>query len=182
MIFVLAEIAAGCYVAVTPLVLAQTFGFSVREIAVFMSLEGVFASVVYALIGPFMLAHLSKNFILRFSMFMCVITCGLLFFGEIGAFIWADSFFMAIGFSLAYYIILSMFSDTSDERRRGWILSVLSSLWGLTMGMGLMLCGVLVGFSNALCLLVCVALGVAAFLMSLAKIGRFRIPSDSIPE
>ena len=181
-IFVLAEIAAGCYVAVTPLVLAQTFGFSVREIAVFMSLEGVFASVVYALIGPFMLAHLSKNFILRFSMFMCVITCGLLFFGEIGAFIWADSFFMAIGFSLAYYIILSMFSDTSDERRRGWILSVLSSLWGLTMGMGLMLCGVLVGFSNALCLIVCVALGVAAFLMSLAKIGRFRIPSDSIPE
>ena len=75
-----------------------------------------------------------------------------------------------------------MFSDTSDERRRGWILSVLSSLWGLTMGMGLMLCGVLVGFSNALCLLVCVALGVAAFLMSLAKIGRFKIPSDSIPE
>lgn len=177
MIFVSAEIAGGCYVALSPLVLSQTFEFSVREIAVFLSLEGVFSSIVFAVIGPQMLARFSKNFILRFSMSMCIVTCGMLYFKELGSFIWADAFFMAMGFSLSYYIILSMFSDTTDEHRRGWLLSVLSSLWGLTMGTGLMLCGIIVGISNNFALAVCVMLCVMAFLFSIAKIRTFKINS-----
>ncbi len=179
-IFILAEVAAGCYVAITPIALAQTFEFSVKEIAAFMSLEGVFASIVFAYIGPKMLSKFSKNFVLRFSMTMCIVTCGLLFFKDLGMLIWADAFFMAVGFSLAYYVILSMFSDTADESRRGWLLSVLSSLWGLTMGMGLLLCGIIAGFSNGACIGACVALSSAAFLLSIERIRRFKI--SGIPE
>lgn len=180
-IFIFSEIAAGCIAALSPLVLADSFGFSVKQIALYMSLHGVFSSVMFALVGPKMLEKFSKNFSLRLSMTLCIVAAILPFFDEIGGFIWANTFFMASGFGLSYYVILAMFSDTADERRRGWLLSVMSSMWGLTMGIGLVLCGIAVGVSNGFCILISVVLCAVAFLMSLARIRRFKI-SSMIPE
>ncbi len=174
-IFTLSEVAAGCFVGLTPLVLDKTFGFSVKEIAMFISLQGVCASVVFGVIGPQMLKRFSKNFILRFSMFMCVVTCASLYFEELGNFVWLNSAMFAMGFSLAYYIILAIMADSASENRRGWLLSVLSSLWGFTMGIGLLLCGLVVCVSNGFGLLICVILCLAAFLFSLERIKTFKV-------
>ncbi len=174
-IFTLSEVAAGCFVGLTPLVLDKTFGFSVKEIAMFISFQGVCASAVFGFIGPQMLKRFSKNFILRFSMFMSVVTCASLYFEELGKFVWVNSAMFAMGFSLAYYIILAIMADSASENRRGWLLSVLSSLWGFTMGLGLLLCGLVVCISNGFGLLVCVILCLIAFLFSLERIKSFKI-------
>ena len=114
-------------------------------------------------------------------MTLCIVAAIQPFFEDIGKFVWANTFFMASGFGLSYYVILAMFADSADGRRRGWLLSVMSSMWGLTMGMGLVLCGIAVGVSNGFCILISVVLCAVAFLMSLAKIRRFKI-SSMIPE
>ncbi len=174
-IFILAHVGAGCFVALTPLVLDKTFGFSVKEIAMFISLQGVCASFVFAVLGPLMLKHFSKNFILRFAMFMSVVTCATIYLEELGKFIWINAAMFSLGFSLAYYIILSIMADSATENRRGWLLSVLSSLWGLTMGIGLLLCGVVVGISNGFGIIVCSLLCLAAFLFSLERLKPFKV-------
>ncbi|MBP3357987.1 MAG: MFS transporter [Opitutales bacterium] len=177
-IFVLAEIGAGCFTALIPLKLGESFDFSVKEIAYFISLHGVFSSVVFGLIGPQMLKRFSKNFILRFSMFMCIIACAMPYFDELENLIWLDTFAMAMGYALSYYILLSIMADSASEKKRGWLLSVLSSLWGLTMGIGLVLCGIIVGISNDFGILICTILSLSAFLFSLERIKHFKLKDD----
>lgn len=177
-IFVLAEIGAGCFTALIPLKLGESFDFSVKEIAYFISLHGVFSSVVFGFIGPQMLKRFSKNFILRFSMFMCIIACAMPYFDELENLIWLDTFAMAMGYALSYYILLSIMADSASEKKRGWLLSVLSSLWGLTMGIGLVLCGIIVGISNDFGILICTILSLSAFLFSLERIKHFKLKDD----
>ena len=177
-IFVLAEVAAGCFTALIPLKLGESFNFSVKEIALFISLHGVFSSVVFGFIGPQMLKRFSKNFILRFSMFMSIIACAIPYFDELENFIWLNTFVMSMGYALAYYIMLSIMADSASEKKRGWLLSVLSSLWGLTMGIGLVLCGIVVGVSNNFGILVCTTLSLLAFLFSLERIKHFKLKDD----
>ena len=45
-------------------------------------------------------------------------------------------------------------------------MSVLSSLWGLTMGVGLALCGLLAGLADEFCIAVCLALCAASLALS----------------
>lgn len=177
-IFILAEVGAGCFTALMPLKLGESFGFSVKQIALFISLHGVFSSLVFGFIGPQMLKRFSKNFILRFSMFMCIITCVMPYFNELGDYIWLNTFTMSMGYALAYYIMLSIMADSATENKRGWLLSVLSSLWGLTMGIGLVLCGIIVGISNNCGILVCTILSLGAFLFSLEQIKPFLVKDD----
>ena len=174
----MAEVGAGCFTALIPLKLGESFGFSVKEIAYFISLHGVFSSIVFGFIGPQMLKRFSKNFILRFSIFMCIISCAMPYFDELGNLIWLDAFAMAMGYALSYYILLSIMADSASEKKRGWLLSVLSSLWGLTMGIGLVLCGIIVGISNNFGILICTILSLLAFLFSLEKIKHFKLQDD----
>ena len=70
------------------------------------------------------------------------------------------------GFALSYFVTLAIFSESAPEGRRGWVLSVLSSLWGLTMGVGLALCGLLAGLADEFCIAVCLALCAASLALS----------------
>ena len=89
--------------------------------------------------------------------------------------IWVLTCIQASGFALSYYVMLSIFSESTDESMRGWILSVLSSMWGLTMGMGLLLCGLLAWISNWAALGACIVLAAASLYLSLAKIKNFKM-------
>ena len=177
-IFILVEVSAGCFTALMPLKLAESFNFSVKEIALFISLHGVFSSLVFGVIGPQMLKRFSKNFILRFSIFMCIITCIMPYFSELGDYIWINSFTMSMGMALAYYIMLSIMADSASESKRGWLLSVLASLWGLTMGIGLVLCGIIVAVSNNFAIFVCTILSLIALLFSMQQIRNFLVKDD----
>ena len=111
-------------------------------------------------------------------MFMCIIACAMPYFDELENLIWLDTFAMAMGYALSYYILLSIMADSASEKKRGWLLSVLSSLWGLTMGIGLVLCGIIVGISNDFGILICTILSLSAFLFSLERIKHFKLKDD----
>jgi len=174
-IFVLNQTAGGCFMALTPLVLAKSYGFSIKEIAAFMSVQGVFSSIVFGLVGPKLIAYFSKSSALRFSALMCLVSTVYMYITDVGNFIWLLCALQPLGFALSYYVMLSLFSDAAQKSRRGWLLSVLASLWGLTSGMGLLLCGILVGFSNEHCLWACAAMSAAALALCAKKIGAFRM-------
>ncbi len=158
LIFVLSEIASGCFTALIPLVLTQSFEFGVKEIAWFMSLQGACGGVVFAWIGPAMISKISKTSALKFSLFMATLGCALPLFEPIGKWIWTVAAIQALGFMLSYYVVLAILSESCEDGKRGWILSVMSSLWGLTVGIGLVACGVFVAFSNTFCIAVCIIL------------------------
>jgi len=162
LIFTFNELSGGCFTALAPLILTQDFGFGVKSLAWFMSLEGICGGILFALVGPKLLEKFTHRSVLVFSMFMSIISLILPFFPSIGAGIWIITATQALGFLLTYYVILAMFSELSAENKRGWILSVLSSLWGLTMGAGLVICGVLVTISNSVCLSACIVLSMIA--------------------
>lgn len=162
LIFILSEVASGCFTALIPLVLAQSFEFGVKDIAWFMSLQGACGGIVFAWIGPAMISKISKTAALKFSLFMATAGCAIPLFESLGEWIWSVAAIQALGFMLSYYVVLAILSESCEEEKRGWILSVMSSLWGLTVGIGLVACGVLVAVSNTFCLAACAALCAAS--------------------
>lgn len=174
LMFVLSQTASGCFTATIPLILTQTFGFSIKMLAAFISVGGVFAGIIFGFVGPQMLLRFKKTSALRFAMCMCV-TAVIFPFVASSETIWVLTCIQASGFALSYYVMLSIFSESTDESMRGWILSVLSSMWGLTMGMGLLLCGLLAWISNWAALGACIVLAAASLYLSLAKIKNFKM-------
>jgi len=141
-IFILTQTASGCFTAALPLILDSDYGFSPRMLAFFISVGGVFAGLIFTPIGPFLLKKFSGMNVLRFSIFTTLAILTIPFF-DVGIFIWIIPPIMSFAFPLGYYTSVSMFSQASSESRRGWVLSILSGLWGLTVGIGLFLCGLL---------------------------------------
>ncbi|MBP3525918.1 MAG: MFS transporter [Opitutales bacterium] len=162
-VFCLNQVGAGAFFAAVPLVLESKSGFSAREIAAFLSVEGVFSGAVFAFFGPMLLRRASAPKALVASLAVGVATVALPLVSEN---YWAIPPMQAGGFALSYFVTLAIFSENAPEGRRGWILSVLSSLWGLTMGIGLALCGLLAGIADDLCIAVCLALCAASLALS----------------
>ena len=165
-IFYLNQIAAGAFLAVMPIILASQSGFSAREVAYYLSIEGCVAGVMCAIVGPFSLKKFSARSLLIFSMGLSVLTVLVPIITTNYFAMWGLSVLHSMGFALAYYIVVAMFSESSTDEKRGWTLSVVSSFWGLTCGLGLALCGVLSGYSNIACVCGCLVLCVGAFYLA----------------
>lgn len=165
-IFCLNQVGAGAFFAAVPLVLESKSGFSAREIAAFLSVEGVFSGAVFAFFGPMLLRRASAPKALVASLAVGVATVALPLVSENYWEMWAIPPMQAGGFALSYFVTLAIFSESAPEGRRGWVLSVLSSLWGLTMGVGLALCGLLAGLADEFCIAVCLALCAASLALS----------------
>lgn len=172
-VFCLNQVGAGAFFAVVPLILESKSGFSAREIAAFLSAEGVFSGAVFAFFGPMLLRRVSAPKALVASLAVGAATVALPLVSENYWVMWAVPPMQAGGFALSYFVTLAIFSENAPEGRRGWILSVLSSLWGLTMGVGLALCGLLAGLADGFCVAVCLALCAAA--LALCVRGRAAI-------
>lgn len=172
-VFCLNQVGAGAFFAVVPLILESKSGFSAREIAAFLSAEGVFSGAVFAFFGPMLLRRVSAPKALVASLAVGAATVALPLVSENYWVMWAVPPMRAGGFALSYFVTLAIFSENAPEGRRGWILSVLSSLWGLTMGVGLALCGLLAGLADGFCVAVCLALCAAA--LALCVRGRAAI-------
>ena len=165
-IFCLNQVGAGAFFAAVPLVLESSGGFSPREIAAFLSAEGIFSGAVFAFFGPMLLKRTSLKNALVIGLSASVITIAVpLVFDNYFA-LWSITILQAAGFGITYFATLAIFSENAPDGKRGWVLSVLSSLWGLTMGGGLALCGVLAGISNATCVSACLILCAAALFIS----------------
>lgn len=136
-VFCLNQVGAGAFFAVMPLILESESGFSAREIAAFLSVGGVFSGAVFAFFGPMLLRRVSAPKALAASLAVGVATVALPMVSKNYWAMWAVPPMQACGFALSYFVTLAIFSENAPEGRRGWILSVLSSLWGLTMGIGL---------------------------------------------
>lgn len=166
-VFYLSQIAAGAFLAVMPLILESQSGFTSREVAYYLSIEGCIAGVMCAIVGPLSLKKFSSKSLLIFSMGLSVITILVPIITVNYWAMWGLSLLHSMGFALSYYVIVAMFSESSTDEKRGWTLSVVSSFWGLTCGMGLALCGVLSGYSNIACAYCCLLLCVGALYFSL---------------
>ncbi len=175
-IFYLNQIAAGAFLAVMPIILASQSGFSAREVAYYLSIEGCVAGVMCAIVGPFSLKKFSARSLLIFSMGLSVLTVLVPIITTNYFAMWGLSVLHSMGFALAYYIVVAMFSESSTDEKRGWTLSVVSSFWGLTCGLGLALCGVLSGYSNIACVCGCLVLCVGAFYLAIRFSGINKQP------
>lgn len=168
-IFCFNQVGAGAFFAVVPLILASSCGFSPREIAAFLSVEGIFAGIVFAFLGPKLLEKISNRRALILGLWLSLLTIFLLLVSKNYWLMWSLTALQATGFSLTYFVMLAIFSESAPEGKRGWILSVLTSLWGLTMGLGLVLCGILAGFSNELCIVGCLIFSAVALFLAVRK-------------
>ena len=166
LVSIFCQVGAGAFFAAVPLVLESKSGFSAREIAAFLSVEGVFSGAVFAFFGPMLLRRASAPKALVASLAVGVATVALPLVSENYWAMWAIPPMQAGGFALSYFVTLAIFSESAPEGRRGWVLSVLSSLWGLTMGVGLALCGLLAGLADEFCIAVCLALCAASLALS----------------
>ena len=165
-IFCLNQVGAGAFFAAVPLVLESSGGFSPREIAAFLSAEGIFSGAVFAFFGPMLLKRTSLKNALVIGLSASVATIAVPLVSDNYFALWSITILQATGFGITYFTTLAIFSENAPDGKRGWVLSVLSSLWGLTMGGGLALCGVLAGISNATCVSACLMLCAAALFIS----------------
>lgn len=173
-IFTFSQVAGGCFSAVLPLVLAEDYGFSAKQIGYFISVQSVFIGIIFGFAGPWLLKKFSARAVLRFAMVATFL--GVLYpLADFGKWIWALTALQALGFPLGYYSILAEFSNAAEDNRRGWILSVISSMWGLTVGAGLLLSGLVIMFSNTAALLVCAGLAGVSILLSMQKAAAFKL-------
>ncbi|MBQ6533776.1 MAG: MFS transporter [Opitutales bacterium] len=171
----LSQIASGFLGALMPVALMESFGFSIGKVAAFVSVQAVFSGAVFGFIGPKFLEIIPKKSVFKASMFFCVAASCLPFFPQIGDLIWIDTLIAPLGFALSYFTTASILSDSAVQSRRGWVLSVLSGMWGLNMGAGLCACAGALCVSGSFAIILCAAISLAAFIFSLAKTDDFLI-------
>lgn len=146
-IFVLNQVSAGIATSVIPLILTESYAFSFKEISFFISIMGIFCTLIFAF-GDRFISKFSVFSVLKFSFFIsfiCILITGI---KVSDSFIWLFVILFPMGFSMAYFSFVSIFSQSVKQCHSGWILSVISSLWGLTAGIGMALCGLLAAYSN----------------------------------
>ena len=167
-IFSLNQIAGGIMVTIIPLLLIQDFSFSVKKTAVFMSVMGVFSALVFAF-GDRLIARFSPFAMLRATLLtsaFCVIIAAT---SPFEAVMWAVTILFPAGFSMSYFALISIFSQSVPKEHSGWMMSVMSALWGLTSGIGMALCGFLSGISDILSMAVCALIAAGAFALSFGE-------------
>ncbi len=177
-IFVTSQVASAAFSGLLPLMLVRNYDFSAQQLAYFISIFSLGAGVIFLWLGPLLISKFSMCGVLRFSVWMSLITLLVPLFGN-EYFVWGMVVVASFGFPLTYYSVLAMFSKASSDKRRGWVLSVISAIWGLTTGLGLLICAAAISIlSLEQSMIFCVVLAFACLFFSCAKLSEFTIDFD----
>lgn len=133
--------------------LLRVYQFSPVQISIYMALMGIGFSIGNLIIGPC---------VQRFSLKNCVIG-GLLLGAIITFFIvtlhmvflnWIMAILISIAMSIAYAVLLNIFSNQVDADSQGWIMGVTGSIMALVYGINALFVGMLADFSAKMPLII----------------------------
>ena len=145
-IFTLMQIAWGAYFLFVPSFLIVRFDFDGPQISAYMAVLGVGFCLAYGVVLPL----LSKIVpVRRLAAAGLWLTAGLLLASILShdAIVqWAISIPIATVVSVAYGAIITLFSDSVESERQGWILGITISVTALAWGSASIISGFLSGF------------------------------------
>lgn len=133
-IFTLHQIAWGAYFLFMPSVLMSRFGFNDTRVAVFLSVLGVGYCLAYGLVNPLMARFMSPKAMTAVGIWATLALLVASFLTHNLDHIWWIAVPIGTTVSVAYGALITMFSDSVDDAKQGWVLGITISVTALAMG------------------------------------------------
>lgn len=147
--FIIVNAAFGCYMASSAVWVEKSLGFNMREISLFFSVGGVASFFTYGLFAPKLIGKFGAQNVAKYSAVLIGVATFAMLVLRMGALPYVFMAFNFAGISLFYLSCIDIYSGLVSAQRRGWMLSVASSLWGLAQGLGLALSGFICAYIGA---------------------------------